>query len=117
MLVCEKEFLLDCHRTSGWPQGSVGHTGRDSQFSNSVKASFCLLLRETFESRLLIVSDLVDGVAVAPPVAVRCVVLARQLSAAHALISNGSHVVKNAPFHLISSLRLPVLAHYIVEHS
>lgn len=36
------------------------------------------------------------GVAVAPRMAVRCVVLACQLSAAHALISNGGHVVKNA---------------------
>ena len=67
MFVREKEFLFDCHRTSSWPQ--LDTRGRDSQFSNSVKASFCLL-RETFESRLLIVSGVVDGVAVAPTSAV-----------------------------------------------
>ena len=92
MFVREEEFLLDCHRTSSWPQ--LDTRGRDSQFSNSVKASFCLSLRETFESRLLIVSGVVDGVVVAPTGS-GCprLVLACLL---HALISNRGHVVKNA---------------------
>ena len=53
VLVCKQEFLLDCSKVN--PLRGIEQ--EDLQFSNSVRASFCLALRDARESLGLIVSN------------------------------------------------------------